>query len=339
LNYFAPEKNHDCLYKKNNCLLGFNSAWDFKAWQKNMRKKFFELLGELPEKIPVKIKIEHNENNELFHETRYVFNSENFSTVPCHLLMPKNGKKPFPVVVCLQGHSPGMHVSLGRIKNTDEYKNFRNDDYAVQAVKLGFAALTLELRGFGERRELVQKKDEIYSRGVCFTPSMSALLLGRTMAGERIWDVMRAIDTLSFFPDLDPERTACMGHSGGGITAYYTACLDSRIKAVMPVCCICSFEESIFRLNHCACNYIPGILKYFEMYDLAGMIAPRKLIILAGKFDKVFPVSGIKKAFSVIKSIYKKAGAQNNCSLLVYNAGHQFFPEESWNAFRQMTCW
>ena len=41
---------------------------------------------------------------------------------------------------------------------------------------------------------------------------------------------------------------------------------------------------------------------YFEMSDLAGLIAPRKLIIAAGREDAIFPEEGTKKTLRLYKS-------------------------------------
>ena len=73
------------------------------------------------------------------------------------------------------------------------------------------------------------------------------LLLGRTMIGERVWDVSRANDALGAFPEVDVDRVACMGNSGGGATTFYAACLEPRIRVAMPSCSVCTYRDSIFR--------------------------------------------------------------------------------------------
>ena len=40
------------------------------------------------------------------------------------------------------------------------------------------------------------------------------------------------------------------------------------------------------------CNYVPGILTQFDMGDIAGLIAPRPLVIVNGaKDDGIFPLN------------------------------------------------
>ena len=47
---------------------------------------------------------------------------------------------------------------------------------------------------------------------------------------------------------------------------------------------------------------LPYIRKYFEMSDLACLIAPRTLVIAAGEKDRIFPIDGTKRNFEEIKT-------------------------------------
>jgi hypothetical protein len=64
-------------------------------------------------------------------------------------------------------------------------------------------------------------------------------------------------------------------------------------------------------------NYIPGLLKYAEMSDVMGLFAPKGTVLVAGKEDNIFPIAGVRKAFRHLKRIYKSAGAEDRCHLVV----------------------
>jgi hypothetical protein len=165
---------------------------------------------------------------------------------------------------------------------------------------------------------------------------MVSLLLGRTMIGERAWDVSRAIDALATFPELDLSRICCMGNSGGGTLTYFAACLDQRIRLAMPSCAVCTFRGSIAAIDHCVCNYVPGILRYVEMPDLAGLIAPRPLIVVTGRRDTIFPLPAVQSAFATIQQIYTAAGAADRCRLIIGDEGHRFYAADAWPVFQEM---
>ena len=270
-------------------------------------------------------KMEHEE----FDEIRFKYESEPGFFIPAHLILPKERKGKLPTVICLQGHSSGMHRSLGRVKYTNDVEGDVGDRaFALQAVKRGYACVIMEQRGFGELKGIEQDGGTN-----CLHMSMQAILLGRTLLGERCFDVSRLIDALEQFEMLDLNRLGIMGNSGGGTTSFYAACVDSRIKVCMPSCSFCPYYESIISIQHCTCNYVPGMLEYMEMQDLAVLIAPRALIVVSGKDDEIFPLDGVKRGFEVVKKIYRACGAEDNCQLVIGDGGHRFFADISWPVF------
>jgi dienelactone hydrolase len=346
MNTFSPETCHANLLQTTQPTLAFTGQADMAAWRQQVDETLRELIGILPQPVPLNMRTEYDCETELFREIRFVFSAEAGADVPCHLLLPHTRQGSLPVVICLQGHTTGLHLSMGRTKYEGDEALVREGDrdFALQAVGRGYAALVLEQRCFGERFDNLVKSavpfPTIISSGLaCRHASMTALLLGRTMLGERVWDVSRAIDALEEFPEVDTQRIACMGNSGGGTTSYYAACLDERIGVVMPSCSISTFRASLGAVDGCDDNYLPGILRYVEMGDLAGLIAPRPLIIVAGRDDPVFPLAGAQEAFETIQRIYQAAGAPGNCRLVVGPAGHRFYADLAWPVFQELAGW
>ena len=89
-------------------------------------------------------------------------------------------------------------------------------------------------------------------------------------------------------------------------------------------------------MSHCECNYIPGIKKYFDMGDIGGLIAPRRLVQVNGIEDKIFPIEGAKETFELIKTAYKHYGKEDLCHLVQGNGGHKFYPEEACPVLNRM---
>lgn len=332
---FSPDIAHERILSSQP-LLAFDPSKDFSAQRERIRTKFLEVLGEMPEKSPPNVRIEYEKEYKDFSEKRIIFNAEKDVLAVCHLWIPKLNKEKYPLIVCLQGHTTGMHISMGRAKFLGDRRRIKGErDFAVQAIRQGYAALILEQRGFGERRT-----EKTRGKGTaCHVTAMTALLIGRTIIGERVWDISGALDAVSRFESIDMEKVACVGNSGGGTAAYYAACFDDRIKAVMPSCSVCTYKDSIAARKHCVCNYIPNAAKYFDMGDLAMLTAPKKLIVVAGKKDKIFPSHGVSKAYETIQKVYKAAGCGENCRLVWGEKGHRFYARPAWEAFREMTNW
>ena len=306
--------------------------WDgkekFSAWQNRARKKLTGLLGLPFEKCEEKFQVEYQESRGTFNETRFIFQSEEGFYIPCHFLSPKSASGPLPLVICLQGHSTGMHISLGRPKYPGDRKTISGGDrdFAIRAIKEGCCALVMEQRCFGELGGTKKGPD-------CHVSSMAALLIGRTSIGERVWDLQRALDlTLKNFPEADGNKIICTGNSGGGTTTFFASCLEQRIGYSMPSSCFCSFDECIGAMHHCSCNFIPGIRQFFDMGDLAGLIAPRPLVIVSGIEDPIFPQAGVQKAFQEARRMYEGAGAAEKIKLVTGKGGHRFYADLGWEA-------
>ena len=54
-------------------------------------------------------------------------------------------------------------------------------------------------------------------------------------------------------------------------------------------------------MYHCACNYIPNIMKYADMSDIMGLFAPKPVVLVHGEKDHIFPIAGTKKSFKELK--------------------------------------
>lgn len=334
---FDPQK--EMLRRMESCDFRFRIREEepLAAWQERARSQLMKRLGLPLERVDPAIETLWKRDKAGYTETRFVFHSEQDLCVPCHLLVPGGPyqQAKAPLVVCLQGHSTGMHISLGQPKYAGDKETIAGDrDFAVQAVKRGYAALTVEQRAFGESGGTPKGP-------ACQQVAMQALLLGRTLIGERVWDVSRAIDVITVhFPEVDAQRIAVMGNSGGGTTAIYAAAADPRIAAAMPSCAICGYMASIGAQTHCTCNYVPGIMQDFDMADLMGMVAPRPLVVVNGRDDRIFPLSSAEEQVHIaITRYYAKAQAADNLVHVIGQGGHRFYAQEGWTALERITGW
>ncbi|MGN1347114.1 MAG: alpha/beta hydrolase family protein [Eubacteriales bacterium] len=327
-----PLQHHIDLSNAIRPALRYDGTSDLNAWREICTQKLRELLGmeEFTACDPI---FSITEDGELNGNRRIHFVLQTEEGYFTHAdLLPPVQDGPLPLCVCLQGHSKGAHLSIGIAKYPGDEDSLDGDrDFAVRAVKEGFAALAVEQRAFGACGGTEQGP-------ACERPVMTALLLGRTVIGERIWDVSRALDAvLLHFPDLvTTDGSVLMGNSGGGTATYYAACLEHRFDGYMPSCAVCTYRDSIVAMRHCSCNYIPRIQKYFDMGDLAVMIAPKKLVVVCGRNDPIFPLKGVEESFGIIQSIYQAAGVPDNCTMVVGEGEHRFYADEGWKAMKKL---
>ena len=332
-----PREHHHGLLDTIVPSMRYDGKQELSVWQSEARAKLASLLGHdeiAKSAVKPTIEIEYDRYAEDLdcRDIRFRVTTEENVTVPCHLCIPKGAKGKLPFAITLQGHSRGMHISLARLKYSDDAEtcNGGDRDFVRRSLKEGICAIAMEQRCFGENGS----KEGTEGVPDCTQVAMRAILLGRTLLGERVWDILRLIDALStdsrFADIVDVNKVICLGNSGGGTATVYASALDERIKISVPSCSVCRYADSIGARYHCECNFVPGIAKYFDMGDLCAMVAPRSLVVVNGVQDTDFPIEGAKACVEVGREAYKKIGRDSALIHVIGEGGHRFYADGAW---------
>jgi dienelactone hydrolase len=299
------------------------SRGDAERWQQELRAKLTDLLGGFPrERAPLRAATIETRGFAGYTREKLVFDSRPGVSVLAYLLMPRGARRPAPVVICIPGHGRGVDDIVG----IDDKGQDRTDkagyqhDFAIQAAEAGLAALAIEPMGFGCRRDPINARKGLGQKA-CEPVAGGALMTGQTLIGWRVWDVMRTVDLIESRPELDATRVGCMGISGGGTATLFSTALEPRIGAAFVSGYLNTFRDSVGSLAHCVDNYVPGILNWAEMHDIAGLIAPRPLFVESGQQDAIFPVASSIASFAEVRKIYEVFGSEDR-------TGQEVFPEE-----------
>ena len=311
------------------------TATEVREWQIPFRKRLKTILGladveqDLAGFTPI---AEQYGSEDLGSYTRESWHIRTEPTVPlpCYLLRPKAAPPNPPLVLTPHGHGH-PHIYVGLFRNIKEEAEIREGerDIAVQAVEQGYLVIAPTTRAFGETRAPADKERDAVSS--CRMQLMHDLLVGRTPIGDRVWDMSRLIDWAIEHQGVDPSRIAITGNSGGGTVSLFAAACDTRISVAVPGCYFNTFAGSIGSIIHCDCNYVPGILRLGEMHDVAGLIAPRPFLAVAGRDDPIFPIAYTKGAFEQLARIYQAASVPDRCELYIGDGGHRYYKERVWS--------
>jgi dienelactone hydrolase len=300
------------------------------AWQFALRERLAALLGGFPDRRadldPHTIERVEEEG---YTRELVVFQSQPGEYVPCYVLLPRSASPPLRPVIALHGHGPGgARPLVGLAPNQAEAESMRaqNNDYARQLARRGFAVFTPVQRGFAERMEEPPLRDKIDTvwQSSCRAVAVNALLLGRTLLGLRVWDVLRLIDYMRSRPEPLAAAIGCVGLSGGGTVALFTTALEPRIACAVVSGYFNTFRDSIMAIDHCLCNYVPGILQYAEMADIAGLVAPRPLLIESGQRDPIFPAAATRRALEELSRVYAAFDAPERLDADFFEGEHRW---------------
>jgi dienelactone hydrolase len=298
-----------------------------EAWQKQLRAKVTELVGGFPAaRTPLAPVTLETRAFPGYRREKIVFDASPGVSVLAYLLLPDKAKTPAPTMICIPGHGRGVDDIVG----IDDKGRERTDkagyqhDFAIQVAEAGMAAVAIEPMAFGCRRDAITARKGL-SASACQPTAGGALLVGQTMVGWRVWDVMRTLDYLATRSELDSGRVGCMGISGGGTITVFATALEPRIRVALVSGYLNTFRDSVGSLSHCIDNYVPGILNWAEMYDVAGLIAPRPLFVESGDKDNIFPIAASVESFNKVREVYGVFGAAERIEQEVFPGEHSFW--------------
>jgi hypothetical protein len=310
----------------------------WEEWKKEALPQFEKLLGRLPNPVPLDAEVVYSlEENGLIRE-RVIFNTEEHMSIPCQVLRPKHmlSNKTNPAILCCHGHSLYAKDTVSGIKATSDYVReieSMNFNYAEQMARAGFLTIAPDLRLFGERKDKVEAGKNTPACNINF---IKGAIIGVYMLTLDVWDMKCCIDYLETRPEINPSRIGMMGLSLGGTITTFTSAFDERIKATDIIAYINPWAGfGIRQGNFCGSQVIPEVFKYFDTHDIAGLIAPRPLLVEMGVYDSCFPIHDLLEGYEGLKKIYKAAGVEDKLYEDIHPGGHAFAAGKAFNFFEK----
>ena len=322
-------------------LFGFEATDEAgaKLWRVKALAKLRDLLGELPEPIPLSAETIEVVDMGSYVREKVVFDADPHSSIPGYILIPKALKGPGPAILCLHGHGPGKDPVVGITEPRTGYTREamesciqqHNYDYARQFVERGYVTFTFDFRCFGER---AHTSFDLFGRDPCNVHFIRGSLLGINLLSMAIADTFRAVDYMLTRPEIDHARIGCLGLSFGGTMTMWAAALDKRIRAACISCYLSEFEAfAVQNGNFCGSQFIPALRRYFEVSDIASLIAPRPLLIENGIYDDGFPIEASRRAYERLQEAYAAWGVPDHLAQDLFEGGHQFSGARAFDFF------
>ena len=316
---------------------GGSSAEDWLAWRDRSRERLADLLGiSLLERCdPEPRVLERAQIGGGITRTKMAILTEAGVWMPFYLLEPaepKHGEDGRALCwIAPHGHQGAGKDSIAGVMGVpaadDAVRRF-NYDYGLRLARMGYVVACPDSRGWGERRDWKGQGDDeqLYLRGTCANQAKMAEPLGLSVAGLNTWDLMRLVDYLASRGDVCMDELGCFGFSGGGEQTLYLAALDPRVKKAFISGYLYGYADALLHLNgNCACNYVPGLWRLFDMGDIASLIAPRPLLVQSCEEDHLNGVRGlanVDEQLDVVRASYDLLGHGDNLGHEVCAGGH-----------------
>ena len=154
--------------------------------------------------------------------------------------------------------------------------------------------------------------------------SLMAWYMDESLFGMRVYDVIRCVDYALSRSDVDAKSLEVVGQGEGALWAMYAAAIDPRIVSVVAERGLISYRSlaQVDRYTHNAGIFIRGVLKHFDLPQVAAAIAPRQLTLKSpvDPMKRVVPSAAANEAYQFTAQAYKEAGAANSFRIS-YEAG------------------
>ena len=322
--------------------LTYPMAWgnspikNFKKWKKAAREKVFECMMTPPKAAAAwDMEVLGEEQRDGYKAQKIAFNVNAYSRITAYLLIP-DGKGPFPTVNALHDH--GAHLFIGKEKMIRPFFTSEEQDapekqalcqeilddadawarqlYDNQYVgdylaKHGYVVLSIDAPMWGERG-----RKEGVDRNKYDLIAGNMMMLGRDLSAFMTYDDISSTEFLASLPMVDAKRIGCVGCSMGAYRSWMLSALSDRIKAGASICWMITTDAQLTRRfgrkeNGGFANCIPGLRQYLDYPHIASLACPKPMLFINGTKDKLFPVPGVKDAFSEMHKVWKSQGADN----------------------------
>jgi cephalosporin-C deacetylase-like acetyl esterase len=272
------------------------SAEDWARQRRDLLDQVQHLLGPIPERTLVADRITHQALHRGYFFERVVFESEPGIDVPALFVAPADWKAYLPVVIYVDEWGKENGLSHGVVE---------------LLVKRGCAVFAVDVRGVGE------------TAATDFEATTNALMMDRPLFGQRVYDVLRAVDCLwrriYIGVQIDKGRIACLGRGVGGLLALYAAALDERIAAAAVHEAPLSYQDLILEQP----AFPPGVflfdvLNHYDLVHVAALAAPRPLLLADGVDGLRRPVPRTKaeQAYGWCRDVYRRLEAESGFSMM-----------------------
>jgi dienelactone hydrolase len=149
---------------------------------------------------------------------------------------------------------------------------------------------------------------------------------GYTPAGVEAWNGVRGIDYLVSRPDVDPERIAVTGISGGGAATFWVAAADERVKVAVPVSGMADLESYVPNRvinGHCDCMFLYNTYQW-PWTRIANLVAPRPMLFINSDHDGIFPMDANDRIINRLERVYSLYGKGADVDSVVSVGGHAY---------------
>jgi len=265
--------------------------WNQRAERVRRQLLVSQGLWPQPTRTPLNAVIHGRVDRDDYTVDRVYFESMPGFYVTGSLYRPKGATGQIPAVLCPHGHwangrfyDTGLDQAKQAIKQGAEQfeEGGRSPLQArcVQLARMGCVVFHYDMIGYADSTQIsydlahrfAKQRPEMNDdqRWGLFSPQAESH--GQSVMGLQSWNSIRALDFVSQLPEVDPQRLAVTGASGGGTQTFMLCAIDPRPAVAFPAVMVSTEMQ-----GGCTCENASGLRVGTGNVEFAAMFAPKPL--------------------------------------------------------------
>jgi dienelactone hydrolase len=274
------------------------AEWETRAAKLRQQILFAAGLEPMPERGPLAPQIFGRIENKDYSIEKVLL-----QTLPGYYLggnlyrpLGKSGK--FPAVL-----TPHGHWTYGRL----EHQTLCSiPARAINLARQGYVVFAYDMVGYNDTMQTPHAfgnpREQLWSFGPL---------------GLQLRNSLRSVDFMQSLPDVDPDRIAMTGASGGGTQTFLATAVDDRIRYSAPVNMISAIMQ-----GGSPCENAPGLRLGTSNLEIGAMMAPRPMLMIAATGD--WTRNTPKEEYPALRAIYELYDKASELESIQIDAPHNY---------------
>ncbi len=286
---------------------GYRSREEWLGRAAQLKKQVLASAGlwPAPPKLPIKAtifgKVDRNDHT----VEKVYFESYPGFYVTGNLYRPKTVTGKIPAVLCPHGH-----WAYGRLESQQLNSGPAR---AASFARQGYVAFSYDMVGYNDSAAISHRFAPGHRENVVDRETLWSV----NLLGLQLWNSIRSVDFLLTLPEVDPERIACTGESGGGTQTFLLMAVDDRIKLSAPVNMV-----SFLMQGGSLCENSPNLRIDTNNVEIASVMAPRPMMLVSATGD--WTKNTMSSEYPAVRNIYRLFNAEDKVMAVQMDAPHNY---------------
>jgi cephalosporin-C deacetylase-like acetyl esterase len=241
--------------------------------------------------------------------------------------IPGEGEYAIPILLFVPNDNQEKHSAVVYLHPMGKATEAKTGGEIEKLVREGYIVAATDVLGIGETKSTA-------ARGLA--DGYNAVLIGRSVVGIQAGDIVRVVDFLKRFEGVDSLKIGAVGINEMALPLIHAAAFDPSVNNIVLIGSLISYRSTVMNRfykigltkreggdiwHHHEVDFswgVAGVLTAYDLPDLIGCIAPRRVTLAGLKDQMLEPASDelINMELEFPRSVYTYRRASENMKVV-----------------------